>query len=457
MKKARWGWRKKQAIFAAILISSACLGVASPAEAGSDSESLEEMRSTIEQLKKTVLALEQKVAIMEEKQVATDEIVQEVVKDEGGSSGGLQLPENTTMSIYGYAKLDVIYTDTEGGGTYNYIPRDVPLDSEKEFLSDNAFIMHARESRIGFATSTDTSWGKLNTKIETDFYGAEGSQRNSNPYHVRLRLAYGELGNLLAGQDWSTFVDAGAYPEIIDFGYSAGRLFVLQPLLRWTQPFEGGSFQFALENPEADFLTKTLLEDGTTYVDTVINGNGKDEYIPDIIARLNLSPGYGKYSLAALGRRYSYDTGLHNDSTWAGAVTANGVFPTFGKDNIRLALNYGTGLGRYMRADFAEAFIDPVTHAIKTNNQFGGFISYQHFWLDNLRSTVVYSYVSRDNDLNYVTDATNKKYQSVHANMLWSPIPRIDMGLEYIWGYREVENGEDGDINRLQGAFKYKF
>lgn len=31
------------------------------------------------------------------------------------------------------------------------------------------------------------------------------------------------------------------------------------------------------------------------------------------------------------------------------------------------------------------------------------------------------------------------------------------MGMEYIWGYREVEDGEDGDIKRVQGGFKYKF
>ena len=457
MEKANWGWRKTQAIFVSILISSACLGAISHAEAGSDTESMAEMQATIEQLKKTVQALEQKMAIMEENQAATDKTVQEVIKDDGGSSGGLQLLDNTTMSIYGYAKLDVIYTDTEGGGKYNYVPKAVPLDSEKEFLSDNAFTMHARESRIGFTSSTDTDWGKFNTKIEGDFYGTEGNERTSNSHGFRLRLAYGELGNLRVGQDWSTFVDAGAYPEVIDFGYPVGRLFVLQPLIRWTQPFESGSFQFALENPESYFLSKTLQEDGTTYVNNSIGGDGKDEYIPDIIARLNLTPSYGKYSLAAMVRRYSYATGLYNDDAWGAALAANGVFPTFGKDNIRLALNYGTGLGRYMRADFDDAFINPITHEIETNDQIGGFASYQHFWLDSLRSTVAYSYAARDNDLNSVTGSADKKYQSVHANLIWSPIPRIDMGMEYIWGYREVEKGEDGDINRFQGGFKYKF
>ena len=346
MNKAKWGKGKTQIISAAILMASTCFGVVSQAKAGSDTESLAEMRATIAELKKTVQALEQKMAIMEENQQETDKIVQEVVKESGTSSGGLKVLEGTTMSIYGYAKLDVLYTDTGGGGKYNYVPKAVPLDSERDTVADNAFTMHARESRIGFTSSTDTDWGKFNTKIEGDFYGTEGNERTSNSHGLRLRLAYGELGNLRVGQDWSTFVDASAYPEVIDFGYPVGRLFVLQPLIRWTQPFEGGSFQFALENPESYFLTETLNEDGVTLSNTTVTGNGSDEYIPDIIARVNVSPGYGKYSIAAMARQFSYDTGIYDDTQWTGTISANAVLPTFGKDNIRLALNYGTGLGR---------------------------------------------------------------------------------------------------------------
>lgn len=134
-----------------------------------------------------------------------------------------------------------------------------------------------------------------------------------------------------------------------------------------------------------------------TYVNTTINE--KDEYIPDIVARVNLDPQYGHYSVAALARRYSYETDLYNDSTWGAAITANAVLPIFGKDNLRLALSYGTGLGRYMQANFYDAFINPVTHEIETSDQFGGFAAYQHFWLDNLRSTLSYSYAARDNRL----------------------------------------------------------
>jgi hypothetical protein len=40
---------------------------------------------------------------------------------------------------------------------------------------------------------------------------------------------------------------------------------------------------------------------------------------------------------------------------------------------------------------------------------------------------------------------------------MWSPVSRVNLGLEYIYATREVENGDDGDINRLQLGFQYSF
>jgi hypothetical protein len=154
--------------------------------------------------------------------------------------------------------------------------------------------------------------------------------------------------------------------------------------------------------------------------------------MPDFIARVNFDPGYGHYSIVGMARQLTYDDGIYDDSEWGAAVSLNAVLPVVGKDNIHINLNYGNALGRYMESEFTDAFINPTTHEIETNNQWGGFVSYQHFWLDNLRSTFIYSLAERDNDLNYVTDAVDKRYQSVFANLLWSPVPRVNIGIEYI-------------------------
>ena len=47
--------------------------------------------------------------------------------------------------------------------------------------------------------------------------------------------------------------------------------------------------------------------------------------------------------------------------------------------------------------------------------------------------------------------------QSVHANLIYSPFPKLDIGAELIWGNREVESGADGDLRRLHTTVKYSF
>jgi len=346
MREAKWGWGKTRVLFGTIVISSACLGIASIASAGAvpGAESVDELKSTIEQLKQTVNALEQKMAVMEENQAATDKQVEEVVKG-GAGNGGLILPEATTMTIYGYAKMDMLWTDTEtvggseGIGNFCYVPSTVPVDSVDGPKADNQFKMHTRQTRVGLLTSTPTDYGQFKVRLEGDFYGGNsGNDRVGNSYTLRMRRAYGEMGNLLIGQEWTTFIDLANLPEFLDFAGPAGSVPPQrQAMIRWTQPLDIGSLQFALENPSSKYTTKT--QDATTgaWSDTTVEGN--NEYVPDIIARLNLNPGYGKYSIIGLGRRYAYQDDQYSESTWAGALRLNAELPTFGKDNIHLHLH----------------------------------------------------------------------------------------------------------------------
>jgi hypothetical protein len=407
----------------------------------SRAETIEDLKMTINQMRASMELLQQKVVALEEKQAA-------VPKDGSTTApngGSLLLPENTTVKLYGYAKFDGIYTDKDGGGETTYVPSKVPLDSAS--VADSALRMHAQQSRLGIFTSTPTDYGPMNIRIETDFFGSGGNESYSNSYGLRVRRAYGELGNLLAGQEWSTFIDLNSYPETIDFGGPAGSLFIRQAQIRWTQPFASGSLQFALENPESTFAP----QDGSAPKD------GSGEYLPDAVIRANLETSFGHFSIAGLGRQLIVDDDIDNDETYGGALSLTGAIPLLDKDKLVMMLNYGNALGRYMEAEFADAFIDPVTHKIETTAQWGGLVSYQHFWLDNLRSTLVYSYAERDNDLDFVADTVDSKYQSIHANLMWSPVSRVNLGLEYIYATREVENGDDGDINRLQLGFQYSF
>ena len=47
--------------------------------------------------------------------------------------------------------------------------------------------------------------------------------------------------------------------------------------------------------------------------------------------------------------------------------------------------------------------------------------------------------------------------QSVHANLIYSPFPKLDVGAELIFGERKIESGAKGELNRLHMHVKYNF
>ena len=67
-----------------------------------------------------------------------------------------------------------------------------------------------------------------------------------------------------------------------------------------------------------------------------------------------------------------------------------------------------------------------------------------------------YSPVASANTDGQKGDAFKKvKYFSV--NLLNSPDPRLMYGVEYIWGERKTEDGQKGELDRLQASVRYNF
>ena len=44
-----------------------------------------------------------------------------------------------------------------------------------------------------------------------------------------------------------------------------------------------------------------------------------------------------------------------------------------------------------------------------------------------------------------------------HVNLIWSPVPEVDMGVEFIYGQRITNAGQRGSIERGQFSTKFKF
>ncbi len=369
----------------------------------------------------------------------------------GDVKGTIKIPgTDTSIGIGGYVKLDTLFNSTSMGkdkyGNQRLEPSEIPVKSLGKGNEDQ-LSWHAKESRFWLKSFTPGSWGDINTYIEMDFFGDPGAYT----YIPRLRHAYGSLGNFLAGQTWSTFLNSQALADTLDNNNSVGGLSTLrQPQVRWTQPFTVDNlameWQVALES------ARSRIWDAEAGMTTV-----SGSHYPDMVARLNFFPGWGSLSLAALGRQVqSASTATEpEESAWGGAISMAGKINTLGSDNIRFMLNYGHAISRYEENSFfADATINQ-NHAIDLITSYSGMLAYQHWWNNTWRSNWVYGITYADQPA--FAALANQQSQSLHANLLWNPISQATIGLEYIYANRELLNHQNGELHRLQFSTRFNF
>ena len=92
-------------------------------------------------------------------------------------------------------------------------------------------------------------------------------------------------------------------------------------------------------------------------------------------------------------------------------------------------------------------------------SNYGAIIWYQHWWTDNLRSTIEASGIwSAINTSLLVQGTTNNKALGMaHANLFWSPVAFVDFGVEYAYGHRVTVANFKGDSNTLLGEMRVRF
>jgi hypothetical protein len=364
----------------------------------------------------------------------------------------------TSFLFTGFARVDGLWTDTPDGeipeatsGRDYYVPSSIPIGGVDEGTD---FVAHAKQSRMIFGTDTALDGGDVvSTRFEMDFFGSSlGDQRVTNTYAPVLRQAYVQWREWLAGQAWSNFQDVATLPDTLDLvGPSDGTVFVRQPQMRFTK----GGFSASLENPETTI---------TPYVGTLpptSTGNDRittdDSEVPDLTARYTWKGSWGHFSIAGLARELKYEqpSASISASTWTAAGSLSGKF-MLGQDDIRYML-LGGNLGRYVGLNFANDAVLTPDGDLESIDGYAGFVAYRHVWNDRLRSNLYYAMQEYDNEVNLTGDRINKSSNSWTVNFIYSPLPKLDIGAEFRHAVRELENGADGSLDRLQFTTKYSF
>jgi outer membrane DcaP-like protein len=301
----------------------------------------------------------------------------------------------------------------------------------------------ATPSRFNFDLRTPTGVGYMRAFIEGDFAGANNT--------LRLRHAYGQWRRVIFGQTWSTFSDPEAEPDGIDFeGLNAIVLF-RQAQIRWSFPL-GERFRLAvaLEDPNADLT-------GATGVNQV----------PDLVVRVRWEPQFGGHiQVSGITRQLRGEpadqaNAIVGASGYGFNISGRLPFPHGSqRDQILFQHNRGKGLGRYISdlSSFGgqDGVYDSKVQELRLLNVVSGYVGYEHWWAQQFRSSISFGIVGVTN-LDMQPDEALHLTRRASVNLMWSPIPRLDLVTEFLWGRRKNKDGQQGFAAQTQIGSTFRF
>jgi len=376
-----------------------------------------------------------------ERQLARDPEAAEGKLSLGDFPNAIPIPgTDASIRIGGQARFNLAHNFAALGSEGRFVTSTIPIAGTEAAGKGARTTLTASGSRFSFDFRSPSAVGYLRTFLEGDFRGSGNT--------LRLRHAFAQWQTFLFGQTWSTFSDPDAQPDGIDLeGLNAISLF-RQGQVRWArEAWHDTYFAIAIEDPTPS-----------------ITGAVGISVVPDLVTRLRWkpaesAPGFiksGHLQVALLLRQISGEP-VPNQALSAFGYGANvsGRLPVPGRDrdHILLSLIGGVGVGRYI-SDLAneggqDAVYDSTGNELDPLHALSGYFGYEHWWTDRLRSTITYGSVVVDN----LSIQGPQSYHLTHrasVNAVYSPITRLDLVAEFLWGTRENKDGGRGSSSQLQ-------
>lgn len=403
---------------------------------------------------------------------------------------------NTYFKLGGMVRMDVIHNpgvvtgDTVNTATlpipYSIAPGNVAPADVANVQKTGNFRISGRASRITAGSLTRTSGGDLVTYAELDFLGGP---INSYAYTPRLRHLWGQYGNWLVGQTWTTFLDleaSGAYT--VDLGGPGTSAWVRNPQIAYTfHPIQNLKITTALELPVTDYIDNNGVARENHVLLGSNSGTGGDgaPTLPDLHMRLRYDFTKGEQKLGHVALR-GFMRQLRFKSAPVGGVQRpavssmgfgiglSGRYFVHGKSNVFADIHGGRGMGRYIShfANASAAYNNnplPGVNPLEVQDAYGFLVGLEHFWTENWRTYLVY-------DMSRLINAPaaffgnaylgagvpaaplNKSFKEVFASLIYSPAEhkRYEVGLEYSYLQRQTVNIGQGDGHRILLGITWK-
>jgi hypothetical protein len=368
--------------------------------------------------------------------------------------GFMQIPGTETLvRLGGYAKLDAIYDTGAIGHSDAFVTSTIPVPRPRDDAGN--FTMQARQTRLSMEIRRPTVFDEsLRFYVETDLFGG-----GAGNYGLRLRQAYGQLGNTFAGFGWSAFADLDALPDTLDFEGPPGAIAPRQAgIHQFFKLGETSSLIIAAEQPTSQVSAYPSVPPDPPIIDNV-HGT---QHIPDLILAARTEQAWGHLQFGGVLRQLGYTNYEQSDRVLGGGAQLSGSFKVGSSDPysdiFMFAAGWGKGIARYL-ADTDGLNLDAIVGPdgkLHTLTGVGAHVAFTHYWSNTWRSNLVYGIARiQQSPLLATDDFHNSNYGAL--NLLWTPAPTFTAGVELLHGRLMEQDNRENDDTRIQGSVQYSF
>jgi hypothetical protein len=356
--------------------------------------------------------------------------------------GFLPIP-NTPLLLRFNAEPRVDFTDDNrnSGNPDRFVTAEIPVVGSSAFGGGNQFNINANGSRLSIDVRAPEMEGSPRFYYENDFYGSGGGEL---PY--RLRLLWGKYYNVVAGLTYTLFEDPDAWPDTVDYQGPNAMISLRRPVIYYKGVLHPEwHVNFGIEQPDAQ-------------VDTSNDPNATSvNHAPDVGFNIRWEKSkVGHFQLAMMFRDIGVIgpiTGTQEVFGWGVSVSSG--WTVFGGDFVQGQLTYGPSMFRFCNDDFANN-----DAAFKANGEmvalpfFGLVAGYTHYWSEDWRSSASVGYVHLVNAFSQ-EPSNYHEAQYYSLNVIWKIRPRLQVGLEGLYGVKAEKDGATGTVFRLELGLVY--
>jgi hypothetical protein len=167
----------------------------------------------------------------------------------------------------------------------------------------------------------------------------------------------------------------------------------------------------------------------------------------------------GHIQLAALFRGIgAYLPNGKSDSVFGWGLSLAGAQKVVRKDTLVYQVAYGPGIQRYLNdtsgLGIDAAIVSAQQPRLRALPTVGTYLSYQHFWMSRVRSSVIYGFAQVNNTA-YEPGSTFHKSDYVASNLIWNVFGSLNVGTEFLYGWNVKKDDSSVNAPRIMFSAKY--